>query len=208
MAVLCWTGDHVIWVTTWVLPVGLLYVTALVGGWLWALRRSAGVSKEAAMTLYSRFQFMWQGYALNRWYWELVHIVLVLVQVAGVVLLAGTGPAAAGAWAVVWCLVRLCSSALYRPYATSSPSSGLVQWADIVSSSGLVGSSMGYLYMSGPRDGLTCDAVGWIGSLIVCAVEVVVATILIALWLVGGDGDTALEGCTKLWQRLRRRAGS
>lgn len=111
---------------------------------------------------------------------------LVLVQLLGVVLLAGSGPNTAAGWVVLMTLLRLCLSIWYRPYASTDQTGGMLHALDVASCCGLVGSSTAYLYMAsnasnehGGGRSLDCETMGWLGSGILACVELVVACCIV-----------------------------
>lgn len=147
---------------------------------------------------------MYQGYAPDRWYWELVHIALVLVQLVqlvGVVLWGGAGPVRGGMGftgghgpAVSERVMASVSTHKDGTVLgslrgdTSGLDWGQLQLLDIVSCCGLVATTLGYLFMAGAEAestasdgrgrGVTCDSrcetAGWLGPALIGLVEAVV----------------------------------
>lgn len=140
----CWTGVHLVWVLTWLLPIACGIVGVLLGGWWLALRSRYTVNAVSNLASicddhqtsgrrwkhtvqeqrfshhqqhrHTPFAFLYQGIASNRRYWGLVHIVLILVQLTGMVLSRSLGSSAPAAWAMLVALIRLCPSIQWRPY--------------------------------------------------------------------------------------------
>lgn len=147
----CWTGQHLTWTLTWVLPVGMGYLVLTA----WTLyhglrqyqhaqantrRRSFATSKQA--TRWAATRGLYSVYAPHREAWTLIHMVLLVVQVAGVMLMRASASAAAG-WAILWLLFRLCAAAWAHPYGQ-----GTAHLLHLGSSATLVISGASFVLMS------------------------------------------------------------
>lgn len=202
----CWTGQHLTWVVTWVAPCGLLYIGLMLAAWAFALmplrksererlRRAAKAHPDANLRAIHQatYGFMYSGYSTARWYWALVHMCHVLVQLSGIVLLAGTGVGASAAWAVLMCLLRLVLSVVWMPFGTAGSSEtqrtqaagySLVHILDIISGCGLASSAASFLYLSGGdmlSDGV-CEQRAWLGSVVFVVSEACVVASIVFVW--------------------------
>lgn len=146
----CWTGDHLAWMLTWVLPVGALHVGITLGLTLyvlWLIRRTAKLTAAARAWHLVRFGWLYQGYASNPWYWGLVNRVSLVTQVVGAVGLSSTS-AGLGAWrSILICAARLALNVALAPYGSGHGSRGL-QTIDAASSSALLASATAFWYIA------------------------------------------------------------
>lgn len=137
---------------------------------------------------------MYQGYAPNRWYWELVHMTFILIQWLGVVLFTDAGVGLAEGWTVAVNLLRLWLSVVWHPYSDHKANSAILHALDVGSCCGLVGSSVAYLFMSGGTAAqaveggvgrsLSCTTVGWLGGVTVLGIEGAVLELLVSIAVV------------------------
>jgi hypothetical protein len=70
----CWTGQHLRWVLALGVPMLILYVFALPAGLFFLLRSHKESIVKLEPSIMMRFGFLFRGYKINSYYWEVVVI--------------------------------------------------------------------------------------------------------------------------------------
>lgn len=149
MSTLCWRGNHLLWVLTWVLPVGLTYVMGMMLAIRYLLQpldvllRLPAKSPQRARHA-ARYGWLYLGYADGKWQWDLASKVFMIAQVTSMVLTGSHGGTAA-LCAVFVGVVRLCCAAWFAPYGVH----GQLQQLYLASCAALVASSACFWFMAG-----------------------------------------------------------
>lgn len=201
----CSTGDHLVWVVTWVVPVGVGYGLVLFIGWAITIRPSSDASTgkgygstgyvrgpvRGSEAYYARAGVVYQGFTARRWYWGMLHVAALLVQLLGMSLLEGSGGGVAAGWVVLFALARLCASVQARPFWGVGRGRMSLHRLDLATGCAFVACTTALLFMNTGENadvdniltrGVACEARGVLGTATIAIVEAVVAVGAVITW--------------------------